>query len=185
MTPMPNNGTLRLPLSVVGLHDDETVLEQPGDPTVASTSEAVTASITSIIPTVIPSSVGTSTAVSVGANPVEDDIISTTSVLIISTPLPIETPSTSLIGVDPVEDEPKRPTRPTKPEKPKKPEKPQPPKKPQPPQKPQGEPAKDTDKPDEAHKDQNSSWWSVFQETLDWVKEQVNDLVDHISKAGN
>ena len=32
MEPMSNNGTLRLPLSPVGLHDPESTLEEPADP---------------------------------------------------------------------------------------------------------------------------------------------------------
>jgi hypothetical protein len=32
MKPMPNNGTLRLPLKPVGLHDSQTTLEAPADP---------------------------------------------------------------------------------------------------------------------------------------------------------
>lgn len=48
LTPMPNNGTLRLPLSPIGLHDtdgDSTGIETPADPVESST--AVSSSVTS------------------------------------------------------------------------------------------------------------------------------------------
>ncbi|KAI1488935.1 ectonucleotide pyrophosphatase/phosphodiesterase family member 1 [Biscogniauxia mediterranea] len=52
--PMPNNGTLRLPLQVVGLHDPETVFEEPEDPvpvsSVTATSDDQTAGMISILP---------------------------------------------------------------------------------------------------------------------------------------
>ncbi|KAI1432026.1 alkaline-phosphatase-like protein [Xylaria sp. CBS 124048] len=51
MTPMPNDGTLRLPLKVIGLHDDEHRLEEPEDPVPASANEQLaTVTITSILP---------------------------------------------------------------------------------------------------------------------------------------
>ncbi|KAI0191943.1 ectonucleotide pyrophosphatase/phosphodiesterase family member 1 [Astrocystis sublimbata] len=48
MDPMPNNGTLRLPLNVVGLHDPEGGLERPEDPVPTST---VVSGSTSVIAT--------------------------------------------------------------------------------------------------------------------------------------
>ncbi|KAI0531891.1 alkaline-phosphatase-like protein [Xylaria digitata] len=56
MNPVPNNGTLRLPLKVVGLHNDEEVLEQPEDPVPTSTSEDVATGMMSILPISTPSS---------------------------------------------------------------------------------------------------------------------------------
>ncbi|KAI1779140.1 ectonucleotide pyrophosphatase/phosphodiesterase family member 3 [Hypoxylon cercidicola] len=39
MNAMPNNGTLHLPLRVVGLHDPDTVFEEPADPVSSETTE--------------------------------------------------------------------------------------------------------------------------------------------------
>ncbi|KAI2639242.1 alkaline-phosphatase-like protein [Xylaria nigripes] len=50
LNPMPNDGTLRLPLKVTGLHDDELALEEPQDPVPASSIENVFVSITSTLP---------------------------------------------------------------------------------------------------------------------------------------
>lgn len=44
---MPNNGTLRLPLKTVGVHDAETVLEKPQDPEITPTAQvSATAALT-------------------------------------------------------------------------------------------------------------------------------------------
>ncbi|GAP91802.1 putative type I phosphodiesterase nucleotide pyrophosphatase [Rosellinia necatrix] len=94
MEPMPNNGTLRLPLKVVGLHNDEMTIEQPDeDPAPISTSttiveDAATAILTTSTLSSIPPPTHSSTKGSMAS-----------------------------VGVDPVTDEPKRPTRPAKPEK--------------------------------------------------------------------
>ncbi|OTA99462.1 hypothetical protein M426DRAFT_325119 [Hypoxylon sp. CI-4A] len=51
MKSMPNNGTLHLPLNVVGLHDPDTVLEEPADPVpVETASEDVATGTMSILP---------------------------------------------------------------------------------------------------------------------------------------
>lgn len=54
MKAMPNNGTLRLPLEVMGLHDPETVFEEPADPVSAaegvSAVEDVSTGATSTLP---------------------------------------------------------------------------------------------------------------------------------------
>ncbi|KAJ2971173.1 hypothetical protein NUW58_g9491 [Xylaria curta] len=71
MKPMPNNGTLRLPLQVVGLHDDETVLEQPEDPVPTSTTEDIATGMMSILPIAATPSTQQSTA-SLGTDPVGD-----------------------------------------------------------------------------------------------------------------
>ncbi|KAI0509652.1 alkaline-phosphatase-like protein [Xylaria bambusicola] len=92
MNPMPNNGTLRLPLKVVGLHNDETTLEQPEDPDSTSTSE----NAMSILPVTSITTPSTSKAASSSAH------ISTSSAV--------------------TEDIPKRPTRPAQPEKSKEPQ---------------------------------------------------------------
>lgn len=68
---MPNNGTLRLPLDVVGLHDDEIALDQPEDPVPPYTTEAVDTSSASILPATTPSA--EKPGASVGVNPVEDE----------------------------------------------------------------------------------------------------------------
>ncbi|KAI1378977.1 ectonucleotide pyrophosphatase/phosphodiesterase family member 3 [Hypoxylon crocopeplum] len=52
MKAMPNNGTLHLPLKIVGLHDPETVLEEPPDPvpTEPTSEEDVATGAMSILP---------------------------------------------------------------------------------------------------------------------------------------
>ncbi|KAK9420944.1 putative Pyrophosphatase/phosphodiesterase [Seiridium unicorne] len=50
MKPIPNNGTLRLPLKTVGLHDSETLLEEPADPVPTATAEDVATGVMSISP---------------------------------------------------------------------------------------------------------------------------------------
>jgi hypothetical protein len=45
MEPMPNNGTLRLPLKPAGLHDSETTLAEPTDPVPATSSSAEPSSV--------------------------------------------------------------------------------------------------------------------------------------------
>ncbi|CAJ2504276.1 Uu.00g116700.m01.CDS01 [Anthostomella pinea] len=50
MDPVPNNGTLRLPLKTVGVHDPETVYEEPEDPVPTSTSEDLATGMMSILP---------------------------------------------------------------------------------------------------------------------------------------
>ncbi|KAI2619624.1 ectonucleotide pyrophosphatase/phosphodiesterase family member 3 [Hypoxylon sp. NC1633] len=72
MTAMPNNGTLHLPLKVVGLHDPNTVLDEPADPVPTQAAEEdVATGAMSILP------VETSTEVpqpssTVGVDPVVD-----------------------------------------------------------------------------------------------------------------
>ncbi|KAI0402496.1 alkaline-phosphatase-like protein [Xylaria palmicola] len=100
MKPMPNNGTLRLPLKVVGLHNDETVLEVPEDPVPTTASEDGATGLMSILPIAISSSTQK------------------------PTPSSIQKPTPSL-KFDPVVDEPTRPTRPAKPEESKEPHAPE------------------------------------------------------------
>ncbi|KAI1108443.1 alkaline-phosphatase-like protein [Nemania sp. NC0429] len=151
MNPIPNNGTLRLPLKIVGLHSDEIVLEQPEDPVTSSTSEAAATGVMSILP--------------------------------IATPSSTQKPSTVSLGVDPVGEEPKRPTRPAKPMTSKEPQasKPATSKDPRPSGKPQEESHKDSEKPDQPDENKSSPWWAPFKETLDWVKDQFNELVDKVT----
>ncbi|KAI3321657.1 Phosphodiest-domain-containing protein [Xylariaceae sp. AK1471] len=103
MEPMPNNGTLRLPLKVVGLHNDEIVLEQPEDPVPTSKTEDVATGMMSILPISISSSTKKPTA-SVGVDPVQDEPQRPT--------------------------QPAQPEKPEKPQPPEKPEEPQQPEKP-------------------------------------------------------
>lgn len=71
--PLPNNGTLRLPLQPIGLHSDEDVpvLEHPLDPPVASAS---TSAFTSAIPQLIPSATDAPVNVPTNAADTEDDV---------------------------------------------------------------------------------------------------------------
>ncbi|KAI0803627.1 alkaline-phosphatase-like protein [Xylaria sp. FL0064] len=66
MEPVPNNGTLRLPLKVVGLHNDEMELEQPEDPVSTSTGKDSATGMMSILPVPTASSTDIST-ISLGA----------------------------------------------------------------------------------------------------------------------
>ncbi|KAI1360348.1 alkaline-phosphatase-like protein [Xylaria arbuscula] len=91
MKPMPNNGTIRLPFKVVGLHHEDTAIEQPEDPVPTSTNDDAATGMMSILPVTT-----TSTTTSISQT-----ITSTNK-----SPTPVTT-----------EDNPKRPTRPAQPEK--------------------------------------------------------------------
>ncbi|KAI2634771.1 Phosphodiest-domain-containing protein [Hypomontagnella submonticulosa] len=120
MTAMPNNGTLHLPLRVVGLHDPETVLEEPADPVpTETTSKDVETGAMSILPVSIASEV---------AQPSPE------------------------VGVDPVVDEPKEPEEPSPPPQ------------------------------DDGESEGSGSWW---QNTWDWVKDQVHDVIDAVKGIGS
>jgi len=71
--PLPNNGTLRLPLQPIGLHSDEDVpvLEHPLDPPIASTSPSA---FTSAIPQATPSATDASVNAPANTADTEDDI---------------------------------------------------------------------------------------------------------------
>lgn len=71
---MPNNGTIRLPLQTVGLHDAETILTEPEDPVPVTESALVATGVMSILP--------------IETNPIVN---------------PDEPPATA-IGVDPIDD---------------------------------------------------------------------------------
>ncbi|KAI0188460.1 alkaline-phosphatase-like protein [Xylaria flabelliformis] len=106
MNPMPNNGTLRLPLKVVGLHNDETALEQPEDPVPTTTSENVAIDMMSILPIVTSSSTSKPTA-TLGVDPVVEEP---------KRPTPPEKPE--------LPEQPEIPEKSKEPEKPEDPEKP-------------------------------------------------------------
>lgn len=73
MKPMPNNGTLRLPLETIGLHGPETILEDPEDSYINSTAEDVATAVMSISPveTSSASDVDEQPPTTVGVDPVE------------------------------------------------------------------------------------------------------------------
>ncbi|KAI2781317.1 Phosphodiest-domain-containing protein [Daldinia loculata] len=81
MQAMPNNGTLHLPLKIVGLHDPETVLEEPADPVkpeTASTAETtstvdVATEAMSILPVETSSEVAQPSA-TVGVDPIPEPV---------------------------------------------------------------------------------------------------------------
>ncbi|RYP48716.1 hypothetical protein DL768_005436 [Monosporascus sp. mg162] len=94
MKPVPNNGTLRLPLSPVGLHDPESPLEEPADPEeepAGDEEKQHATGLTSTLPAETPSK-------SVG-----DVATSSTSVSPVKTSSETEKPS-SVVDVDPVEE---------------------------------------------------------------------------------
>lgn len=76
MKPMPNNGTLRLPLKPVGLHDQDPVLEEPADPSHLTTTHSSTIAIASVATSNSPAETKTSSVAdavsSVGVDPVQD-----------------------------------------------------------------------------------------------------------------
>ena len=96
MEPVPNNGTLRLPFKVVGLHDEDTSIEQPEDPVLTSTIDKAATGMMSILPAT------TTSSTSSASQPTTSTDKSTTSAT--------------------TEDNPKRPTRPAQPESSQKPE---------------------------------------------------------------
>ncbi|ODM21398.1 hypothetical protein SI65_02241 [Aspergillus cristatus] len=71
--PLPNNGTLRLPLQPIGLHSDEDVpvLEHPLDPPIASTSPSA---FTSAIPQATPSATDAPVNAPANTTDTEDDV---------------------------------------------------------------------------------------------------------------
>ncbi|OTA82007.1 hypothetical protein M434DRAFT_401171 [Hypoxylon sp. CO27-5] len=73
MKAMPNNGTLHLPLKIVGLHDPDTVLEEPADPVPVETAadEEVATGAMSILP-VQTGSMAPKPSSTVGVDPVAD-----------------------------------------------------------------------------------------------------------------
>ncbi|KAI1295738.1 alkaline-phosphatase-like protein [Xylaria venustula] len=103
LEPMPNNGTLRLPLKVVGIHSDETEIEQPEDPVPTSTAKSTTSSST-------PSTTTSSTT-------------SPSSITSSTIPSGVTRPTTPA--------KPEEPTKPQQPEEPQKPQQPEQPEKPE------------------------------------------------------
>ncbi|KAJ8108982.1 hypothetical protein ONZ43_g6261 [Nemania bipapillata] len=161
MNPMPNNGTLRLPLKIVGLHNADIPLEQPEDPVPVSTVEEVTTKMTATLPISTPSSTKPVTA-TIGVDPVENE------------PKRPTRPATPEKSKEPQPSDGSEKTeldKPIEPEKPKEPEKPEEPKKPEEPEKP--------------NEDKSGSWWSSFKGSWDWVKDQFNELVDKVTGNGS
>lgn len=156
MEPKPNNGTLRLPLKVVGLHNDEIVVEQPEDPVPPYPSTKKPASSVAVNPT--------------PTSKIQNVATDITSILpIATTPSPTKKPTVS-VGVDPVQVEPERPTRPAQPEESEKPEESQQPKEPE-----------DPEKPDDGGPKGNGGWWDHLTQGLDWVADKVTDLIDKVT----
>lgn len=88
---MPNNGTLHLPLKIVGLHDPDTMLEEPADPAPIETAEGDTATgAMSILPVM------------------ETSTVLETSTVVVTSSEAAQPSST--VGVDPpIVDEPQEP----------------------------------------------------------------------------
>lgn len=82
LTPASNNGTLRLPLKPVGLHEDVPPIEVPSDPvtsySITSTPAPTPASITASTAS-MPSPSAPEAAQSVGSDPVVEDGSSTSN----------------------------------------------------------------------------------------------------------
>ncbi|KAI0904488.1 alkaline-phosphatase-like protein [Ustulina deusta] len=165
MNPVPNNGTLRLPLRVVGLHNDEMVLEQPEDPVPTSTSKDVATSMTSILPTATESSTDKSTT----SSGVQDEPKRPTRPVTPATPTTTTTtrPTTSTSST----------TTSAKPEKSKEPQQPE--------ESQQGEAPEESGKPEKPDDGKSGSWWESFKETFDWAKDKFNELLDKVNGEGS
>ncbi|KAI0154146.1 Phosphodiest-domain-containing protein [Xylariaceae sp. FL1272] len=110
MDPMPNNGTLRLPLKTIGLHDAQSIPEEAEDPVPTSAAIVVTSSASSI----------------------------STATIVISSSLSKTQPTSPVsVGVDPIQTEPVRPTQPAQPDEPDEPEEPENPDEPEEPEQPE------------------------------------------------
>ena len=100
LTPRPNNGTLRLPLKPVGLHDSSSSLSEPSDPPVSTPTQNLHSTTTRFpkpVETFLPPIPATTTDA-------EPDAVMTLSP-IESNPIPAtESLSPELIGIDPPED---------------------------------------------------------------------------------
>lgn len=93
MEPKPNNGTLRLPLKPVGLHDAESAIEEPEDPETTASSPAAVASAATAV-SASTEQVATTTATDMAQNPASTPPVGVDPVV----------PSLSKpLGVDPVE----------------------------------------------------------------------------------
>ncbi|KAI8966409.1 Phosphodiest-domain-containing protein [Daldinia sp. FL1419] len=78
MKAMPNNGTLHLPLQIVGLHDPETVLEEPADPVkpeTTSTADVVTGAMSILPVETISEVVGAQPSMTVGVDPIPEPVV--------------------------------------------------------------------------------------------------------------
>ncbi|KAJ9155275.1 Type I phosphodiesterase/nucleotide pyrophosphatase [Pleurostoma richardsiae] len=107
LKPMPNNGTLRLPLQPIGVHDPDETLETPPDPVDTATYQQAASVTAAPSPDPSPSLSGvvgvdpvevvtSAPAVSLGVDPVTDIPSPTTS----AEPAPVESPSTDQPGSD-------------------------------------------------------------------------------------
>jgi hypothetical protein len=163
MEPMPNNGTLRLPLKVVGLHNDEIVLEQPEESVPISTGDNLTTDIVLTTNRLTESMVVDPAPTS----KTEDIATGVMSILPITTSSAAAKPTPS-IGVDPAQGEPSTPTQPAQPGKP---DDQQQPDAPEEHEQPNGDASK------------GKGWWDSFKETYDWVKDKFNGLIDKVTDA--
>ncbi|KAI1329991.1 alkaline-phosphatase-like protein [Xylariaceae sp. FL0255] len=119
LEPMPNNGTLRLPLKVIGFHDDTTVFEEHPDPVPTSSPEATASAPVSLSTQPVP------TAPTLEVDPVDN------------------TPPRPTKQAEPTKpDEAKEPEEPEEPEKPEEPKESEEPETPEAPDTPEQEPTK-------------------------------------------
>lgn len=79
LTPVPNNGTMRLPLKVVGLHDPDINVDDPADPDVFTLTTKVTDQASTVSETHHADSSPTSSIKEIGVDPFDNS--STSSVL--------------------------------------------------------------------------------------------------------
>lgn len=103
MQPKPNNGTLRLPLKPIGLHDSDSATEEPADPetsrpAVASAATASASSVEKAETTTTTAQNPTSTP-PIGVDPVK----ATTSSKALGVDPVVASSSSKALGVDPVE----------------------------------------------------------------------------------
>ncbi|KAK8008902.1 type I phosphodiesterase/nucleotide pyrophosphatase [Apiospora marii] len=94
MEPKPNNGTLRLPLKPVGLHDAEPAIEEPEDPETTTSSQATVASAATAVSTSSTEQVTAATTTDTAQNPASTPPVGVD---------PVEPSLSKPLGIDPVQ----------------------------------------------------------------------------------
>ncbi|KAK6859873.1 pyrophosphatase/phosphodiesterase [Apiospora arundinis] len=102
MEPKPNNGTLRLPLKPIGLHDPESAIEEPADPETSSTPAAASAATASPSSTEKAATTTTTAQTPASTPPIGVDPVTATPSKGLGVD-PVVASSSKALGVDPVE----------------------------------------------------------------------------------
>ncbi|KAI0390645.1 Phosphodiest-domain-containing protein [Xylariaceae sp. FL0594] len=164
LEPMPNNGTLRLPLKVVGLHSDEVTLEKPEEVTSTPADDAVATGMMSILPISITSSASSSSSSLSSTSPKKPAETTASQTLPVQSelPTPIYTPTSTVNSEKPkqsggLEDSPE----------------------PSEPAQQGGEEESESPKGDKP-KGLVGSIWGSISSSIDWIVDKVDDLVDTV-----